>query len=287
MAKTIQQGFRQLSENLEITGLQETTVSTRQSNVREAVEDGLKVADSFLTGSYRRSTMIAPLTEADVDIFAVLGTEHYSPNGQAALLDELKGVIKKTYPKTPKISRNGRAVTITFSDFVVDVVPAFYRKGGGFLIPDSGTEKWISTDPKKHVELWTASNKDHGGDLIPLIKMIKAWNKSHSAQLRSFHLECMVRDALAGVTISNFPSGVRYALEKLNAKMHVQIPDPSGYDDDIGAYLVGSDLADAAKLLGKAYDYAVEAERLETAGKTERAFEYWRAVFSDYFPAYG
>ena len=97
--------------------------------------------------------------------------------------------------------------------------------------------------------------------------MIKAWNKSHSAQLRSFHLECMVRDALAGVTISNFPSGVRYALEKLKAKIHVQIPDPSGYDGDVGAYLVGSDLADAAKRIGKAYDYAVEAERLETAGE--------------------
>jgi len=61
MAKTISEGFRKLRENLEITGLQESTVSTRQTNVRTALEDDFDVKDSFLTGSYRRSTMIAPL----------------------------------------------------------------------------------------------------------------------------------------------------------------------------------------------------------------------------------
>ena len=229
--------------------------------------------------------MIAPLAEADVDIFIVLAPKYFEQEGQTSLLEKVKQALKKTY-KTPDISRNGHAVTIVFSDFKVDVVPGFNRKGGGFLIPDSISKRWISTDPQKHVELWSVSNKNHSGDLIPLIKMIKGWNKSHSALLRSFHLECMVRDALASVTISNFPSGVRYAIEKVKAKVYVQVPDPSGYDGDVGAYLVGSELTDAAKLLETAYNYAIEAERLETAGKTEKAFDYWRAVFPDCFPAY-
>lgn len=286
MPTTIKQGFEQLRQNLEITDLQEQTVSTRQTNVREAVEKELSVLDSFLTGSYRRSTMIAPLAEADVDIFVVLSAKYFEQGGQASILDKVKLALKKTY-KTPDISRNGQAVTIVFSNFKVDVVPGFNREGGGFLIPDSIGKRWISTDPKKHVELWTASNKEHNGDLVPLIKMIKGWNKTHSSLLRSFHLECMVRDALAGITISNFPSGVRYALEKLKAKVHVQVPDPAGYDGDVGGYLVGGSLDDVAKRLETAHNYAVEAERLEAAGKTERAFDYWRGVFSDYFPAYG
>src|SRR5438270_13707708 len=45
MAKTIDQGFRDLRSNLEITGLQEETVSTRQQNVRDAVEAGPLGAD--------------------------------------------------------------------------------------------------------------------------------------------------------------------------------------------------------------------------------------------------
>jgi Second Messenger Oligonucleotide or Dinucleotide Synthetase domain len=99
--------------------------------------------------------------------------------------------LLKTYTTTPAISRNGQAVTIRFSDFEVDVVPGFNRQGGGYLMPNSITNSWLSTDPKKHVELMAASNKAHNSDLVPLVKMVKAWNKSHSSFFRSFHLMAM------------------------------------------------------------------------------------------------
>jgi hypothetical protein len=44
-----------------MTGLQKRTVSTRQTNLRKVLEAGLDVEHSFLTGSYSRNTMIAPL----------------------------------------------------------------------------------------------------------------------------------------------------------------------------------------------------------------------------------
>ena len=81
MAKTINEGFAQLRKNLEITDLQEQTVSTRQTNVRDAVEKELTVLESFLTGSYRRSTMISPLNEADVDVFVVLSSDYFEQGG--------------------------------------------------------------------------------------------------------------------------------------------------------------------------------------------------------------
>src|SRR5215211_5242953 len=112
MPKTITQGFDLLKRSLEITDLQGETVSTRQRSVREALEDGLTVLDTFLTGSYRRSTMIAPLKEADVDIVAVLASSYYQWDGQAALLDRVRRVLLKRYPSTPRISRSGQAVTI-------------------------------------------------------------------------------------------------------------------------------------------------------------------------------
>ena len=144
MATTIRQAFADLKANLEITGLQKSTVSTRQMNVRGVVEADLTVLDSFLTGSYARSTMIAPLKEADVDIFVVLDPKYYTHyngqnGGQGGLLDLVKRTLRKTYTRTPDISRNGQAVTIQFEDFVVDVVPGFLRQGGGYLIPNSIT----------------------------------------------------------------------------------------------------------------------------------------------------
>ena len=157
MATTITASFQKFRENLQITGLQESTVSTRQKSVRGVLEAGINVEDSFLAGSYQRSTMIAPLKEADIDIFVVLDTKYYyhynnQNGGQAGLLDFIKRTLRKSYPDTPDVSRNGQAVTIRFSDFVVDVVPAFNRQGGGFLIPNSLSQSWLSTDPLEEGE---------------------------------------------------------------------------------------------------------------------------------------
>ena len=95
MATTILSSFQKLRENLEITGLQKATVSTRQQNVRDVVAKELTVLDSFLTGSYSRSTMIAPLSEADIDIFVVLDPGYYESSGQATLLDKVKRALLK------------------------------------------------------------------------------------------------------------------------------------------------------------------------------------------------
>jgi hypothetical protein len=195
------------------------------------------VSDSFLTGSYSRSTMISPLKEADIDIFMVLDSSYYEKDGQAKLLDKVKDVIKKTYTQTPKISRNGQAVTITFTDFVVDVVPAFNRNGGGYLIPNTYLQKWIATDPKMHVKIMSEHNKNHNGKLVPLIKMIKYWNKNISFPFSSFHLEVMALQKLENVNIDDFPSGVRYFFDKAKDYVKKKNPDPAGYNDDVGAYL--------------------------------------------------
>jgi tRNA nucleotidyltransferase (CCA-adding enzyme) len=84
MPTTIIAGFDTVRENLEITGLQSATVSTRQQNVREAVEKEMTVISSFLAGSYQRSTMIAPLADADIDIFIVLDASYFTKYKPAA-----------------------------------------------------------------------------------------------------------------------------------------------------------------------------------------------------------
>lgn len=287
MAKTIDEGFRGLISNFEITGLQEETVSTRQQNVREVMEAGLTVLDSFLAGSYKRSTMIGPLKEADVDIFIVLDPKYYTSDGYASLLDKVKGVLRKTYTKTPDISRDGQAVTITFTDFKVDVVPTFYRNGGGFLIPDVQLKRWIATDPKRHLDLWTAENKAHNGDLIPLIKMLKTWNKSRDL-LRSFHLEALALSCLKNVEITDYPSGVRYVFDKARDKIRTKLADPAGYSDDVAAYInTQSQIDSVVQRLDWAYERAREAETLARSGDIKAAYAKWSLIFKGYFPAYG
>jgi len=286
MVRTVLSAFQKLSENLEITDLQEDTVSTRQINVRKVLDEGLSVLDTFLTGSYRRSTMISPLKEADVDIFAVLDSKYYSKTGQSDLLNKVKGALRATY-NTPDISANGQAVTITFSDFKVDVVPGFYREGGGFLIPDAQLSRWIPTDPKMHVKIWADANQAHNGDLVPLIKMLKGWNKSRGI-LRSFHLETLALSVLTNVNINSYPSGARYFFDKARPKIRTKLSDPAGYNDDVAAHINSSEAMDKiVRRLDWAYETAVEAEQLDNVGKAQAAIEKWKEIFKDYFPAYG
>ena len=287
MAKTILESFKKLKANLEITGLQHSTVSTRQQNVRKVVENELEVLDSFLTGSYSRHTMIAPLSEADIDIFVILYPSYYEKDGQANLLDRVKRVLSKKYTKTPKISRNGQAVTITFNDFIVDVVPAFNRKGGGFLIPNSIKKEWISTNPKTHVEIMSNENDKHDGNLIPIVKMIKGWNKNINHAFVSFYLELLAIKIFTKVTISDYPSGMRYFFDKGREAIKNKVKDPVEYGGQINALNNVSTVEEAISRFETACNRVKKAEEYERNGDTESAIGEWKKIFSNYFPSYG
>ena len=118
MPTTIASGFSGLRTNLELTGLQKSTISTRQKNVRIAVENGFDVLDSFLAGSYSRSTIISPLSECDIDIFVVIESKYYTQYQPSALLDRLRAVLKNTYPSTPGID----ALTMIFLASILNYV---------------------------------------------------------------------------------------------------------------------------------------------------------------------
>lgn len=295
MVTSITQAFSTLKSNLEITDLQQSTVSDRQNNVRDVLKKNLDINDTFLTGSYSRNTLIAPLSEADVDIFVVLNSKYFhhyngTNGGQAGLLDLIKRTLKVTFTRTPDISRNGQAVTIRFQDFMVDVVPAFYREGGGYLIPNSINQSWISTDPKKHVEIITHQNKLHNGQFIPLVKMIKGWNKSsNDSFFQSFHLEVLAMMIFQNVTISDFPSGMRFFFGKALDLIETTTPDPAGYGGNIGYYLdTDRKRNEASSKLLLAYERSLQAEScVYQQNNTFNAFQYWKKIFGDYFPSCG
>jgi hypothetical protein len=235
---TRDEAFRRLRANLELTGLQEKTVAARQASVRAAVGRQLTVIDSFLTGSYRRQTLVRPLSRADVDVVVVLDRE-YRKRGPRAVLDLVKKALLAEYTQGMKISRNGQAATITFSDFVVDVVPAFARPWWttwdeeSWEICDSGSDRWIATNPKRHVSISSKANALHDGELVPRIKQLKVWNRTAGSPLRSFHLEVLAwsifgRSALWYHPQSSDWSSARYFFKKARGKLRESLSDPAG-----------------------------------------------------------
>jgi len=292
VAKTVNQGFQELRQRLEITDLQATDMAERQQRVREAVKKGLLVVDDFLTGSYMRNTMIAPLKEADIDIFIVLDGSLFDEYKPASLLDKVKNILNQSYRETTDISRAGQAVTISFHDFKVDVVPAFPRKllflDNGYRIADTLSGQWLPTNPKEHIQIWSKANKKHNGNLIPLIKMIKCWNRENGSLLHSFHLECLILKILEDRTIPGYPSAVKLIFDKARSIVRYPVSDPAGYNSNVGAYLkIQGKKDEVVSQFELAYRRAKNAEEWVRQGNIEDAYYYWWKIFGDYFPAYG
>ncbi len=73
----------------------------------------------------------------------------------------------------------------------IDAVPALERDAD-FEIPDKVTGTWIKANPTKHREQATAKNKDLSGLWIPLVKMLKGWNRANGRPIKpSFLIEVM------------------------------------------------------------------------------------------------
>jgi Second Messenger Oligonucleotide or Dinucleotide Synthetase domain len=286
--------FKEFRGNLEITGLQESTVAARHEQVRAAVARRLTVRDSFLTGSYRRRTLIAPMRDADVDIVIVLGRE-YRRRGPAAVLDLVKDTLREQYPLS-KVSRNGQAVTIRFSDFTVDVVPSFrlWWDSETFDICNSGDGTWIRTGPQKHIAISSKINKRADGLVVPAVKMLKAWNRTAGRPLRSFHLEALAWKVLdpgwradwfgAGFGMDSDPENLARFFAEAPGRLRRKLPDPARGEGDLGAYLTGLGREEVISRMETASSRCERAGRLVADGDAAGAIAVYRKVFGDWFP---
>lgn len=292
MARTVLTAFEEFRRNIEITSLQSSTASTRQSNVRSVLSAEMDVASSFLSGSYIRSTLIAPLYEADIDIIMVLDPKYYesysltSQSAQSKLLDKVRRALMRQYTTTTGISRNGQAITIRYSDFLVDVVPAFaISYGRGYNIPDAIRGQWIPTDPAGHVTYMSQQNANANGLLIPLVKMVKRWNANIGKQFNSFYLEMLTAQAVQYKVWRTYSEGLSHFFAYTQGFNPEFVSDPVGYGSlipsGLGSYERSTRFNTARERHAKALQYVEQ-------GSLAYAFVEWQKIFGDYyFPSYG
>lgn len=247
----------------------------------------------FLTGSYRRHTLIGPLARPDVDIVVVLD-RRYKDRGPRAVLELVRKALLVEYTRTPASSRNGQVVTIAFNDFVMEMVPAFalpwWNWNTGREICDSKTDGGITTNPTRHVELSWAGNRAHGGHLIPRIKQLKAWNRYAGEPLRSFHLEALAWSIFGTSfwwheSVRSDWASARKFFEKAPDMVRYRLSDPAGLGGDVGACLRGTALETATSKMNTALDRCKRVERAPIDGDLAAMHQAYHRVFGDAYPA--
>lgn len=153
----------------------------------------------YVVGSVGRGTAV--LGTSDIDLLFDLPPDVYSrfnahsENGQSALLQNVKNVIKESYPRTD-VKGDGQAVVIGFDSlpFTVDLVPVFRQKDGWFKYPDSNDGgSWKKTDPISEQDACDESQAASFGWFKRLCNTLRVWKNN-----KGFHFKGLLIDTLVG-----------------------------------------------------------------------------------------
>jgi hypothetical protein len=202
----VSERFTELLSNLALTSDQRSDGVTKHHGVRKCLNahyhnSSSETANSMLIGSWGKSTEIRP--PRDIDVLFVLPDSVFlryqsrPGNKQSQLLQEVKDVLRATYPNT-KMRADGQVVVVPFTTYAVEVIPAFTLTTGQYWICDSnGGGQYKITDPEAEKRNIAASNDATNGNTRHLVRMLKRWQEYCTVPLRSFCIELLAVEFLS------------------------------------------------------------------------------------------
>lgn len=196
------QSFEEFVNSLQLDNLDDinTKFKTITKRLNMSYYDGSTSEEEhgYKVGSLGRQTAIRGIS--DMDMLFVLPEskytqyDHYESNGQKALLQDVKKELRKRYTNEKIIVRgDGQVVVITFSNYEVEVCPAFENEDGSYTYPDSnGGGKWRRTDPM--VEIGESEYMiDHTNYHFKYIcQMVRAWKNNIGFKMGGLLVDTLV-----------------------------------------------------------------------------------------------
>ena len=230
----LQTKFETFKQNIELTQAQKDKIISSHTHLRQRnLQPLVYVKESFLTGSYKKSTMIRP--PSDVDAFVVVHENRFSckPN---SVLNKLKRDLNYSYSNSV-IRQDKPCVVLDFNHCKIELTPAIlagHHHDYGFYIPKQGTNEWMLVDsPRRFETELSQANNRLNGMLTPLIKMMKACKKYNSIKgIKSFEMEEMAVRSL--YSVSSYRDGIQKLLNiygwKANNYTQYHIESMSDYE---------------------------------------------------------
>lgn len=165
---------------------------------------GTASTDGCLTviGSAAKGTSMAAMSDVDGVFHMPAGTFHrfdsYAGNGQSALLQEVRGVLARRYPRT-RIRGDGPTVVVEFTSGPnVEIVPGVLFSDGASsfharcrvpVTRDGGS--WEDSDYGAEYDNCLTADTATDGQYTRLIRYMKAWRSACGASIKSVVLELM------------------------------------------------------------------------------------------------
>lgn len=218
MAKelTIEQSFKKFLSNLNPTDRQIQRIQKTRASIDDLLINAPRIflnpqkQISFLTGSYSRKTIIRPIDDIDLYVRIHYG-EHAKDQTPMSILRLIASAIRKRHSRNTKVNVDAPCVVVTFLSYKFEIVPAvgYSDNPDLYSIPAPGSKEWMDCYPNVPDKWLSACNYANNSLFIPLIKMLKQWNRNNKVGLKSFHLELLTEKVFGAVTdIHTYPQGI-------------------------------------------------------------------------------
>ncbi|GFO73590.1 hypothetical protein BJAS_P4487 [Bathymodiolus japonicus methanotrophic gill symbiont] len=187
--------FSEFIGNLAISNT--TTISTRYGEITSALNKKFRDTESktdntLQVGSFGRKTGINGISDLDM-LYIMPKTKWDTYNkydGQLKLLQDTKTAILKRYPST-KVRVDRLVVTVTYTNFHVEVQPVFEQDDDSFKYPDtSNGGSWKITKPKEEMSAIADLN------LRRLCKMARSWKNKHGVAMGGLLIDTLAYNFL-------------------------------------------------------------------------------------------
>ena len=288
--------FQDFLSNLDLTPQQRADGWTKIHGVVSSLNSAYyghnsDTANAFLIGSWAKGTHIRP--PRDIDLYFLLPFEVYQrlqaygalTNKQSALLQEVKSNLLWTNPQS-SIKGDGPVVLADFTTYGVEIVPAFaLTESRAYWVCDTkygGSFK--KTMPWHEVDTIEAANARNNSNVLPLVRMLKAWQAYCNVGIKSFYLELLAIEFLDHWAYKHESyfyydwmcrDFFRWMIAKANT--HVWAP---GTFEKLG---LGDDWKSRAE---SAHARAVKACNFESVNDMSNAGDEWQKIFGIDIPKY-
>jgi hypothetical protein len=200
---------------------------------RETIEECLREAFGSAPvirygGSQAKGTLIKESYDLDIVCYFPRDEEDAGDTLEQ-IYNNVKDVLSKDYFVEPRTSAL-RVKGLDKVDFHIDVVPGRFVEEGSydaFLYCSSGDRCRLKTNIETHIK------HVKGSGVTDAIKLMKVWRTRNGVQLKTFVLELIVIDTLAGTDL-NLEGQVKTVLEKLRDESDsISVQDPANSGNDL------------------------------------------------------
>ena len=279
--------FYEFIDNLSINDTE--IISLRYGELTAALnkrfrETESKTANTLQVGSFGRKTGINGISDLDM-LFILPKTkwnDYNNEGGQLKLLQDAKDAILNRYPLT-KVRVDRLVVTVTYTNFHVEVQPVFEQDDRSYKYPDTANGgSWKITKPREEMEAVAGLDDLKNSNLRRLCKMARAWKNKHGVGIGGLLIDTLAYNFLCSTIEYDDKSFLYYDyLSRDFFKYLSELPEQTEYAAP-GSRQRVKVKRKFQKKANKAHELCLEAIGAE---KQNNVNEKWKKVYGRPFPA--